>query len=175
MPGLLAVVLLVVPLVELWFILQVAERIGILETVLSLIVVAVLGTWLLVREGRATWMRLRSTMARGEIPTTELTEGAAILVGGALLLTPGFLTDVVGLLLVFPVTRVIATRGLRRAFGWWIGGRFGKAGRVGKVVYDASVTNVRRKGATPDPPGSSARTLPSSQHPSDEDGSPDKG
>jgi len=173
MPGLLALVLLVVPLAELWFILQVAERIGIFETVISLILVAVVGTWLLVREGRATWTRLRAAIARGEMPTNELAEGATILVGGALLLTPGFLTDVVGLLLVFPITRIVATRWLRRGVGWWAGTKVAGGGRAAKVVYTTTAANVRRKSPTPDPQ-SSARTLPSSQRPNDEDDSPDK-
>ena len=158
MHGILAVLLLAVPLAELWFILEVADRIGVVETVLSLIVVGVLGTWLLVREGRATWERLRAAIGRGEIPTTELAEGAAILVGGALLLTPGFLTDIAGLLLVVPITRVPATRLLRRALTMWFAGRAGATSRTRRVVYEASARNVRRKEASSDP---EARRLPS--------------
>ena len=175
MPGLLAIVLLCVPLIELWFILQVAERIGVWETVLSLVVVAVLGTWLLLREGRATWARLRAALARGEMPTEELAEGAAILVGGALLLTPGFLTDVIGLLLVCPPTRRVATRALRRGFRWWIGGRLGGAARAGKVVYDTTARDVRRKRATRPEQDQPGRPLPSSPRQLGEDDSPDKG
>lgn len=176
MPGLLAIVLVCVPLVELWFILQVADRIGVWETVASLIVVAVLGTWLLVREGKATWRRLRAALAKGEMPTTELTEGAAILVGGALLLTPGFLTDVIGLLAVFPVTRSVAARGLHRGFGWWFSGRFGRVGRAGRVVYETQARDVRRKRAPSSPSESPpVRTLPSSQRPTSGDDSPDRG
>ena len=176
MPGLIAVVLLVVPIAELWLILQVADRIGVWETVGSLIAVAALGTWLLVREGKATWKRLRAAIAAGEMPTQELTEGAAILVGGALLLTPGVLTDVLGLLLVFPVTRLAATRGMRRAFRWWIGGRLGRAGRAGRIVYETHATNVRRKSRVKaDPVDPPARTLPSSPRPVDEDDSRDTG
>lgn len=174
MPGLIAIVLLCVPLVELWFILQVADKIGVWETVLSLVVVAALGTWLLVREGRATWGRLRSAIARGEMPTGELTDGAAILVGGALLLTPGFLTDAIGLFLVFPPTRAVATRGLRHGFRWWIGSRLSGKSRAGRVIYETTARDVRRRRATRPGPEQPAPRLPSSPRPDDEDDSPDK-
>ena len=151
----------------------VAERVVVWETVHSLVAVSVLVTWLLVREGKATWKRLRAAVGRGEVPTTELTEGASILVGGALLLTPGFLTDIVGLLLILPPTRTFATSGLRRGFKWWVGRR---TGRTGRIVVETTASNVSRKrSASSDPMDRTARTLPSGQRPTGGDDSPDRG
>ncbi len=161
MPGIIAVLLIVVPLLELYVILQVADAIGILETILSLIAVSVLGTWLLTREGIATWKKLRATMARGEVPSRELTDGALIICGGALLLTPGFITDAVGLFLLFPPTRASVKGVFRRMFAWWFARR-----SVGscRAVYDVGVTKVERKPSTP-PTETAAPRLPSSQRP----------
>jgi UPF0716 protein FxsA len=177
MPGIVALVLIVVPLLEFWVILTVADRIGVVETIVSLIAVAAAGTWLLTRQGVATWRALRAAMNRGELPTKELTDAALLVVAGALLLTPGFLTDIVGLWLLFPPTRAASKTGFRRLFAWWMTGRFGRAGVARRTVYDTNVTRVKRKGepATPESPDPSAPTLPSSEHRDDGGGSPDKG
>ena len=174
MPAVLAVVLLAVPLIELWLIVQVADRVGLLETVGLLILVAFAGTWLLLREGRLTYANLRAAMARGEMPTNELIDGAILIVGGALLLTPGFFTDIVGLVLLVPVSRRPVKRLFRKLFSWWFVARFGRAGVAGKVVYETSAKRVRRRDAATDPTQTPASTLPSATRPSDEDGSPDR-
>ncbi len=120
--GLLLVLLfLVVPLVELYVIVQVGQRIGYPWTLGALLVVSVAGAALVKREGRGAWRRFRAALDAGRIPAEEVVDGALLLLGGALLLTPGFLTDAVGLLLVVPVSRRAVNHGLRRrvraAFG----------------------------------------------------------
>jgi UPF0716 protein FxsA len=101
----LFILLLAIPIAELYVIVQVGELIGIGPTLLLLIGISVLGTILLRREGAATYFKAREVLARGGIPSKELTDGFLILLGGALLLTPGFLTDIVGLVLIIPFTR----------------------------------------------------------------------
>src|SRR4051812_47518495 len=87
---LLFVAMIAIPLLELYVIVQVAHVIGALDTILLLIVESMLGAWLLKRQGLAIYTALRETLARGEIPTQHLADGAMIVLGGALLLTPGF-------------------------------------------------------------------------------------
>lgn len=171
----LGLLIIIVPIVELWVIVVVGSRIGILNTLALLILVSIAGAILLKREGIATWRKLQATMARGQVPTDEVTDGALILLGGALLLTPGFVTDIVGLLFVFPGTRAAIKVGARKLLGAVALKRFGAAGAAattGRRVYDARVTNARRQEDATKPPGS----LPSAPpRPSGEGGSPDKG
>jgi UPF0716 protein FxsA len=137
----LALALLVVPLAELFLILEVGRLIGGWPTVLLLLAESALGAWLLRREGPAAWRRLQEALRRGRLPSAELTDAALVLVGGTLLLTPGFLTDVVGFFCVLPPTRPLARRlllsALRRrvrvvAFG--APGRPRRDGVPGEVV-----------------------------------------
>ena len=107
MTPLLFLLLLAVPIAELWVIVEVAGAVGILETLALLVLVSVAGAWLLKQQGMATWLRLRRSLERGDIPAEEVTDGALILLGGALLLTPGFLTDIVGLTLLLPPSRAV--------------------------------------------------------------------
>lgn len=167
--------LLVVPLIELYVIIQVGQQIGAVPTILALIAVSVLGTWLLKREGSATWRRLQAALQRGEMPTNEATDGALILFGGALLLTPGFLTDAVGLLLILPPTRAAVKGSARRFLGAWAMRRMGRAGTAGRVVYDAKVTRSRSTPPASERPSSTpAPSSPSLPSPDDEGGSRDK-
>ncbi|MGH8887174.1 MAG: FxsA family protein [Egibacteraceae bacterium] len=110
---LLVLAFIVVPIAELWVILQVGQLIGILPTVALLLFDALAGAWLVKREGLRTWRRFRAALDEPRIPTEEVVDGALVLLGGALMLTPGFLTDVVGLLLVLPPTRALANRLVR--------------------------------------------------------------
>ena len=171
----LGLLIIIVPIIELWVIVMVGARIGILNTLALLILVSIAGAILLKREGIATWRKLQATMARGQVPTEEVTDGALILLGGALLLTPGFVTDIVGLLFVFPGTRGPIKAGARKVLGAVALKRFGVAGAAASTgwrVYDARITDARRKNAVTNPPGS----LPSAPpRPSGEDGSPDTG
>jgi len=110
--GLLAVLFVVVPLLELYVLIQVGQVIGAGWTILLLIAVSVLGSYLIRREGKRAWEALRTSLQTYRMPAKELADGALILIGGTLLLTPGFITDVVGLFFVLPFTRPLARRGL---------------------------------------------------------------
>jgi UPF0716 protein FxsA len=110
MVPILAVAFIVVPLAELAVILAVGDLLGLVPTLVLLLVVSVAGAWLAKREGLAAWRRFQLALAQGRVPTVEVADGAMILLAGALLLTPGFLTDVVGILLLLPPTRAMARR-----------------------------------------------------------------
>ena len=110
MPALLVVALVVVPLVEIYVLLQVGELLGVLPTVVLLVVMSLLGAYLLRREGARTWRAFQTALGSGRLPAQEVADGALVIFGGALLLTPGFATDAFGLLCVLPPTRA----GLRR-------------------------------------------------------------
>lgn len=103
-----------IPLLEIWAILSVGRVIGAGWTILLLVVDSLVGAWLVRREGARAWRALRQTLQAGRMPARELSDGALILIGGALMLTPGFVTDAVGLLLVLPFTRPVARRALTR-------------------------------------------------------------
>ncbi len=96
---------LVVPFVEIYLLLQIGGLVGVLPTVLLVVFTAVLGAWLLRRQGFATWQRFQNNLAQGEIPAYEMIEGPILLVGGALLLTPGFFTDALGFACLIPQAR----------------------------------------------------------------------
>lgn len=118
MLGLLLVLFVIVPFVELYVIIEVGQAIGALSTIVLLIVVSALGAWLVRREGLGTLRRAQARMRMGEMPGTELVDGLLILFAGALLLTPGFLTDGLGISLLVPPVRagmrLGASRFLRR-------------------------------------------------------------
>jgi UPF0716 protein FxsA len=100
----------IVPIVEIYVIIQVGQAIGAIPTLLLLIVESLIGAWLVKREGRRAWQALRETIQTGQLPGKELADAALILIGGTLLLTPGFVTDVVGFFFVLPFTRPLARR-----------------------------------------------------------------
>ena len=110
--GLLAALFVIVPLVEIYFIIQVGQAIGPWWTVLILVADSVLGAALLKREGTAAWRALRDAMSSYRLPARELADGALVLVGGTLLLTPGFVTDLFGFFFILPFTRPLARRAL---------------------------------------------------------------
>jgi UPF0716 protein FxsA len=112
MPLLLLVLFVVVPIVEIWVIVQVGQAIGIVPTLVLLLADAVLGTWLFRREGRRAWVALREAIAAHRVPATEVADGALVVLGGAFLLTPGFVTDAVGVLCLLPPTRAVLRRAL---------------------------------------------------------------
>ncbi len=111
---LLFLLFLVVPLVELYLIIQVGQAIGALPTIGLLLLDSLLGTWLLRSQGRVVWRRFRTTLAAGQAPAREVLDGVLVIVGGALLLAPGFLTDIVGILLLLPPSRALVRGGLLR-------------------------------------------------------------
>lgn len=112
---LLAVLFIGLPLLELYLVIQVGQVIGALWTILLLVADSVLGAFVVRREGGRAWRALREALQAGRMPATELADGALVLIGGTLLLTPGFVTDVLGALLVLPLTRP-AFRGLLARF-----------------------------------------------------------
>ena len=107
---LLVVIFIVIPIAELWLIIQVGNLIGFWETLALLILDSIAGSMLLRSQGRAAWRRFNDAMQTGRIPHQEAVDGALVIGGGALLLTPGFITDFVGLLLLIPPTRAVARR-----------------------------------------------------------------
>jgi len=96
---------LIVPFVEIYVLLQVGGIIGAFPTIFLVVFTAALGAWLLRRQGFATWQRFQANLAQGNIPAYEMIEGPIILVGGALLLTPGFFTDILGFACLIPALR----------------------------------------------------------------------
>lgn len=114
MPLVLLLAFLVVPIVELAVIVQVGDALGLGWTLLLLVGMSVLGAALVRREGTRAWRRFREAIAVPRLPTREVVDGALVVLGGALLLTPGFVTDAVGLLLVVPLTRRAVADVVRR-------------------------------------------------------------
>ena len=144
----LLLALLCVPLLELYVIIQVAGGMGTGETIMLLIAVSVVGAWMVRRSGLGVLNQIRSRLNRGELPTGELVDGLLILIAGALMLTPGFLTDGVGLLLLFPPTRLVVRSLLVRRFakkinleGWSTG-----PGGQGGFGYTSGGDRHRRGG-----------------------------
>lgn len=120
MPLLLVVLFLLTPIAELAVIVQVSDGIGLGSTVGLLILVSLLGAWLVKREGLGAWRRVQQQVHAGKVPAAEMVDGVMILVGGALLLTPGFLTDALGLALLLPPVRAVIRRLLRRRITAWV-------------------------------------------------------
>jgi UPF0716 protein FxsA len=110
----LALLFVVLPVIEIYVIIQIGQTIGAWWTVLLLIADGILGSWLMKREGTRAWRALREALDHGRMPARELADGALILVGGTLLLTPGFVSDAAGLFLVLPFTRPVARGALTR-------------------------------------------------------------
>jgi UPF0716 protein FxsA len=106
----LLVAFVVVPLVEIYVLIQVGQAIGAWWTILILVADSILGTYLIRHEGGRAWRALQNALGSGRMPARELADGALILIGGTLMLTPGFVTDVLGILLILPFTRPVARR-----------------------------------------------------------------
>jgi len=104
-----------VPLLEIYLLIQVGSAVGALTTVFLVVFTAVLGGLLMRVQGMATFTSLQQTMQRGEIPALQMFEGAVLLLSGALLLTPGFFTDILGFMgLITPLRRYVILRTLRK-------------------------------------------------------------
>lgn len=147
--GVVFVLLLVVPVLEIAAIIAVGRTIGGWQTLVLLVLESLLGAWLVRREGARAWGALTTALNTGRMPSRQLADAALVLVGGTLLLTPGFLTDVVGFFLILPLTRPTARRVLeaavaRRLMGGVFGGRGrgpggGAGGRGGPDVIEGEV------------------------------------
>lgn len=107
---LLVAAFVVVPLVEIYVLIQVGQVIGPWWTILLLIADSIFGGWLIRNEGRRAWLALTTALESGRMPANELADGALILIGGTLMLSPGFVTDALGIVLIFPLTRPVARR-----------------------------------------------------------------
>lgn len=110
MAGVLLLIFLAIPIIELYVIIQVGSWIGAAPTILLLLLFSVAGIWLVKREGLGAWARFRGQVEAGAVPTNELLDGMLILLGGALMIVPGFVSDFVGLLLLIPPTRGVARK-----------------------------------------------------------------
>jgi UPF0716 protein FxsA len=115
---------LVVPLVELAIAIQVGRWIGAVPTILLLLFESFLGAWIVRREGGAAWRALVASAESGKPPTRELADAVLVLIGGTLLLTPGFLTDIAGFAFVIPATRALVRRPVMRWLGRVVARRF---------------------------------------------------
>lgn len=116
MLGLMALAFLVVPILEIYVVTQVAGGIGWLNTIALVIFVSLLGAFLVKQQGFSLLGRVQRRLASGEMPGKEIVDGMLVAVGGALLLTPGFLTDGLGLALIVPPTRAIIRTFVTRRF-----------------------------------------------------------
>jgi UPF0716 protein FxsA len=123
MPFLLLLFLfVVVPILEIYVIIQVGQAIGPLWTIALLIVDSILGSILMRSQGRAAWRRFQLALAEGRVPAREVIDGVLVIFGGAFLLTPGFCSDVVGALLLLPPSRAVIRGALVRRFGFRVFG-----------------------------------------------------
>lgn len=145
------VAFIAVPLVEIYALIQVGQVIGPWWTILILVVDSLIGAWLLRREWRGTWAALRRATSAGQLPNRELADAALVIVGGTLLLTPGFVTDLVGFFFLLPLTRPIArrmllsfvTRRVQVQASRWVLGADRMAGAAGGPDTRAGGTRTR--------------------------------
>ena len=145
MPYLL-LLFIVMPIVEIAVLIHVGGAIGLLPTLLIVILTAVIGTNMLRQQGRATLERARSRLGSGEMPAAEIVEGLLLLVGGVLLLTPGFVTDAFGFACLIPASRRwLAARLSARSIGVVVGG----VGMPGAGRRPAGPTVGRSSGEVP--------------------------
>jgi UPF0716 protein FxsA len=107
---LLILLFILIPIVELAVIIQVGSLIGVWWTIALLIADSILGSLLLRHQGRVSWRRFQATISEGRVPARETIDGAMVIFGGALLLTPGFITDIFGLVFLLPPTRAVLRR-----------------------------------------------------------------
>ncbi len=110
MPFLLVALFIAVPIAELAVIIQVGQAIGVWWTIAILVADSILGSLLMRSQGRAAWRRFNEAVRSGRVPAREVADGVLVIFGGALLLTPGFLSDIFGLLLLLPPTRAVVRR-----------------------------------------------------------------
>ena len=138
--------LVAVPIFEVWLLIQVGQQLGLWPTVLILLLEAVLGVWLMRHEGSRAWKALTDAFETGKVPSGELADAALILVGGVLLMLPGFVTDIFGFLFLLPWTRPAA----RKVIAFFV------ARRMNRMGIPAAMARMDRenliKGETVEPP-----------------------
>jgi UPF0716 protein FxsA len=152
MPLLLVALFIVVPIAELAVIIQVGQAIGVWWTVAILVLDSILGSLLMRSQGRATWRRFNEAVRVGRVPAREVADGVLVIFGGALLLTPGFLSDIFGLLFLLPPTRAVIRRvflrqAMKRIAGSMTGARTPRPnGRDDDLEGTAVDVDPRRRG-----------------------------
>ena len=150
-PLLLLLIFIVIPLAELYVIIQVGQAIGVWPTIAILLADAVIGSILLRAQSRVAWRRFTAAVSEGRVPTKEVLDGVLVIFGGAFLITPGFITDVFGILFLLPPTRALARRLMLRNVAArmaasatsWGAGRV--AGRRMPTPYDVEGTASERE------------------------------
>jgi UPF0716 protein FxsA len=141
--------LLLLPIVELWAFVAVAGAIGLGWAVLLMVALSVLGVVLIRSEGLAVWRRANNELAAGRMPARSIVDGAMVLLGGCLLIVPGFVTAAVGLLLLLPPTRAA----LRPLVLRWMGRRAARSGMVNAVFVESMSTSYGSARGTRSPWG----------------------
>ena len=134
----LFVLFIAVPIAELFTFVRVSDAIGFWNSLGLIVLISMLGAALVKREGLKVWRRFSEQVQAGQMPSREIADGVCLLAAGALMLTPGFLTDIVGLLLLAPPSRAIARRWLMKRQG--LGG-LGRS-RIIRATYGGHVTDV---------------------------------
>ena len=139
MLALLVLLFIAIPLIELYVIVETARSIGTLETIGLLILVSVVGAWMVKAQGMAVLWRVRSKLHEGQLPGRELVDGAMVLMAGALMLTPGFITDAFGLLLLLPPVRMVIRPLVIRRFRHRVT-YYGPGGSTSGTIHDTEIT-----------------------------------
>lgn len=138
---LLALLFFALPLIEIYLLIQVGQVIGALPTILLVIATSVLGAYLLKQQGLAALTRFQNNLRQGQLPADELKEGIFIVLGGILLMTPGFFTDFLGLFCLLPPTRKLLMKLFAKRFQ-------AQSGMAYNGVYIRSSTRVHEPSAT---------------------------
>jgi UPF0716 protein FxsA len=154
MPILFIALFILVPIAELAVIIQVGQAIGVWWTIALLIADSLLGSMLMRSQGRVVWRRFNQTLQAGRAPAREVADGVLVIFGGALLLTPGFLTDIVGLLFLLPPTRALIRRvflrqAMKRITVTMVGAQAPRNGRRSDDVEGTAVDVDQRPGGRP--------------------------
>ena len=136
------------PILEIFLLIQVGSAIGALATIAIVIFTAVLGTWMLRAQGLSTLAKAQNRLSGGEVPAFEMMEGLALGVGGALLLTPGFVTDAIGFACLIPFTRKLLVHGLSKRV------------KVGAMAGGFSASATAGTSGSQSPHGGPARSKP---------------
>jgi UPF0716 protein FxsA len=151
----MVVAFIAISIAEVWLLTLVGGWIGVPWTLAILVAEALVGSWLLRREGRKSWSALVAAYQAGRVPTGQLADAALVLVGGIMLILPGFFTDIIGLIFLLPFTRPLA----RKALGWLVARSVARAGvdvgglraRPGPGVVPGEVVDQPPKKGDPGP------------------------
>lgn len=138
-----AIIFLIVPIVEVYLLIQVGQVIGALWTIFLVVLTAVIGVWLLRIQGVSTLMRAQQKIQTGQTPAREMLEGVGLVLAGAFLLTPGFFTDTVGFLLLFPPLRVWLVNSF--VSNMMVSGRFTRPPGQPGAGFESDSTNRGKK------------------------------